>query len=144
MLTRDHSFTCDPHIYPKLKCTIHAFNSQPQSITALWLVFISYPAKGRQSWPGWLGEILRWSASPKMVIHPSVSQSGLQMNSQPSSSESNALTTRLPTTEPGYISHLELEFMTIGTLDCVLFHWAHFTVLRFIFVYVLLHACVEV
>jgi len=29
-----------------------------------------------------------------------------------------------------------------SSLDCVLSHWAHFTVLRFIFVYVLLHACV--
>jgi len=31
-----------------------------------------------------------------------------------------------------------------SSLDLVLSHWAHFTVLRFIFVYVLLHACVEV
>jgi len=28
-----------------------------------------------------------------------------------------------------------------SSLDLVLFHWAHFTVLRFIYVYVL-HACV--
>jgi len=79
-----------------------------------------------------------------MVIHPSLSHNGLEMNSQPSSSESNAQTTRLLTTEPGYISHLELESMTIRALDWVLFHWAQFTVPRFIFVYVLLHACVEV
>jgi len=31
-----------------------------------------------------------------------------------------------------------------SSLDWVLSHWADFTVLRFIFVYVLLHACVEV
>jgi len=31
-----------------------------------------------------------------------------------------------------------------SSLDWVLSHWAHFTVLRFIFVYVLLHAYVEV
>jgi len=31
-----------------------------------------------------------------------------------------------------------------SSLDWVLSHWVHFTVLRFIFVYVLLHACVEV
>ena len=31
-----------------------------------------------------------------------------------------------------------------SSLDWVLSYWAHFTVLRFIFVYVLLHACVEV
>jgi len=29
-----------------------------------------------------------------------------------------------------------------SSLECVLSYWAHFTVLRFIFVYVLLHACV--
>ena len=29
-----------------------------------------------------------------------------------------------------------------SSLDWVLSHWAHFAVLRFIFVYVLLHACV--
>jgi len=29
-----------------------------------------------------------------------------------------------------------------SSLDWVLSHWAHFTVLRFIVVYVLLHACV--
>jgi len=29
-----------------------------------------------------------------------------------------------------------------SSLDWVLSHWVHFTVLRFIFVYVLLHACV--
>jgi len=29
-----------------------------------------------------------------------------------------------------------------SSLDWFLSHWAHFTVLRFIFVYVLLHACV--
>ena len=29
-----------------------------------------------------------------------------------------------------------------SSLDWVLSHWAHFTVLRFIFVYVLLYACI--
>jgi len=30
-----------------------AFTPQPQSIIALWLVLISYPAEGRRlSWPG--------------------------------------------------------------------------------------------
>jgi len=29
-----------------------------------------------------------------------------------------------------------------SSLEWILSHWAHFTVLRFIFVYVLLHACV--
>jgi len=39
----------------------HAFTPQLQSITALWLVLISRPAEGRRlSWPGWVGEILRW------------------------------------------------------------------------------------
>ena len=58
-----HSFTCHPHVYPQVEWTISAFTPQPQSITALWLVLISRPAEGRRlSWPGWLGEILRWFA----------------------------------------------------------------------------------
>ena len=48
-----------------------AFTPQLQSVTALWLVLISHPAEGRRlSWPGWLGEILRWFAHLKMVILP--------------------------------------------------------------------------
>ena len=55
------SFTCHPHVYPQVKWTIPVFTPQPQSITALCLVLISRPAEGRRlSWPGWLGEILRW------------------------------------------------------------------------------------
>jgi len=39
----------------------------------LWLVLISRTAEGRKlSWPGWLGEILRWLARPKTVTHPSI------------------------------------------------------------------------
>jgi len=56
-----HSFTCNPHVYPRMEWTIPAFTTQPQSITALWLALISHHAEGRRlSWPGWLGEILRW------------------------------------------------------------------------------------
>ena len=45
-----------------------AFTPQPQSITAVWPVLIFRPAKGRRlSWPGWLGEILRWFAHPTTV-----------------------------------------------------------------------------
>jgi len=55
------SFTCHPHVYSQVEWNIPAFTPQPQSITALWLVLISHPAEGRRlSWPGWLGEILRW------------------------------------------------------------------------------------
>jgi len=44
-----------------------------QSVTARWLVFISRPSEGRRlSWPGGLGEILRWFARPKTVILPSI------------------------------------------------------------------------
>jgi len=40
----------------------------------LWLVLISHATEARQlSWPGWLGEILRWFvARPKMVTHPRI------------------------------------------------------------------------
>ena len=42
---------------------------QLQSITAISLVLISCTTDGRRlSWPGWLGEILRWFA------HPSINQ----------------------------------------------------------------------
>jgi len=40
-----HSFTCHPHVYPQVELTIPAFNSQPQSVTALWMVLISRPAE---------------------------------------------------------------------------------------------------
>jgi len=37
-------------------------------LTELWLVLVSRPAEGRRlSWPGWLGEILRWFARKKTV-----------------------------------------------------------------------------
>jgi len=51
------SFTCHPHVYPQAELTIPAFTPQPQSVTAL----ISRTAEIRRlSWPGWLGEMLRW------------------------------------------------------------------------------------
>jgi len=35
-----HNFTCHPHVYPQVESAIPAFDPQPQSITALWLVLI--------------------------------------------------------------------------------------------------------
>jgi len=65
-----HSFTCHPHVYPQVEWTMPAFTPQPQSITALWLVLTSRPAEGRRlSWPGWLGEILRFFARRRLT-HP--------------------------------------------------------------------------
>jgi len=91
-----HSFTSHPHVYPQVEWTIAAFNPQPQSIAALWLVVISRPAEGRRlSWPRWLGEILEF-ARPETVTHPSVSRSSRESNLWLSVRESNALTTRLP------------------------------------------------
>ena len=56
-----------------------------------------HPAEGRRlSWPGWLGEILRWFAHPKTVIHPSTSCGGRESNSGQSSRKSSALTTEPP------------------------------------------------
>jgi len=67
-----HSFTCHPHVCPQVEWTIPAFNLQPQSIATLWLVLISHPTEGRRlSWPGLLGEILRWFDRPKTVTRPS-------------------------------------------------------------------------
>jgi len=66
-----HSFTCHPYAYPQVEWTIPAFTAQLQSITALWLVLISRPAEGsRLSWPGWLGEILRWFARQRQSPIP--------------------------------------------------------------------------
>ena len=52
------------------------FTPQPQSVAALWLVLISRPAEDRRlSWPGRLGEILRWFhwfARLKTVTYPSI------------------------------------------------------------------------
>ena len=40
---------------------VPSFSSPPQSVTELWLVFISRSTEGRRlNRPGWLGEILRW------------------------------------------------------------------------------------
>ena len=70
-----HSFTCHPHVYPQVEWTIPAFTPQLHSITALWLVLISCPAEGRRlSWPGWLGEILRWFARRRQVTRPSTNR----------------------------------------------------------------------
>ena len=46
--------------------------------------------------PGWLGELLRWFVRPKTVTHTSISRGGREPNSQPSSRESNAITTGPP------------------------------------------------
>jgi len=71
-----HTFICkwnEPYL-PLL-------HPQPHSIIALWLVLISHPADGRRlSWPGWLGEILRWFARPKTVTRPSICHGGQELN----------------------------------------------------------------
>jgi len=53
-----HSFTCHPHVYPQAEWIVPAFTSQPQSITALWLVLISRPTEGR-TWVG-LGGLVKY------------------------------------------------------------------------------------
>ena len=63
-VTRDHTVLPATHTFIQMEWTTAAAlrSPQPQSITALWLVLISRPAEGRRlSWPGWFGEILRWS-----------------------------------------------------------------------------------
>ena len=91
------SHSCQPHVYPQVEWTIPAFYPKLQSVTALWLVLIFHPTEGRRlSWPGWLNEILRWFVCPKTVTHPSICHSGRELNPQPTSHESNAITTRPP------------------------------------------------
>jgi len=56
-----HSFTLPPTRLSTSGLNYTCLYSlQPQSISALWLVLTFRPAEGRLSWPGWLGEILRW------------------------------------------------------------------------------------
>jgi len=98
VLMRLHSFTCHPHVHPQVEWTIPAYNITPSCSASrnFWLAFISRFTKGRRlSWPGWLGEILKWFARPKTVTHPSICHGGWELNLRPSSCESNALTTRL-------------------------------------------------
>jgi len=81
---------CHPYVY--LTWNKPGFTPGPQNITLLWLVLISHPTKGRrQSWPRWLGAILRWFIRPKTVTHP---LGGGESNSWPLSRKSDALTRR--------------------------------------------------
>jgi len=91
-----HSFTCHPHVYLHNGMS-HPATPQPKSITTLWRVLISNPTEGRRlSWPGWLGEILRWLPRQKTVAHPSTSCSGRESNLLPSNCKPNTPTTGLP------------------------------------------------
>jgi len=50
-----HSFTCHPHVYPRMEWAILTTMPQPQRITALWPILISRPTDGSKlSWPGCL------------------------------------------------------------------------------------------
>jgi len=51
VLTRNHSFTCNPHAYPRMEWAIPILR-----VTALWPVLISrFTEDSRLSWPGgWL------------------------------------------------------------------------------------------
>ena len=69
-----------------------AFTPGPQNVTSLWLVLISRSTEGRRlSWPGWLGEILRWFIRPKTVTHH---HGGGESNSRPLSRKADSLTRR--------------------------------------------------
>ena len=96
-----HSATRHPPTHLSTRKMNHpAFTPQPQSITALWSILISRPAEGRMlSWPGWLGETLRWFARSKTVTHPSISCGRRESNSRPSNRKSNTLTIIVPNHE---------------------------------------------
>ena len=57
-----HSFTLPPTRLSRTGISHTClYSPAAKSITALWLVLISRPAEGRRlSWPGWLGEVVRW------------------------------------------------------------------------------------
>ena len=103
--------TMDQTVLPATATFIHNWNepylipafNPSHSVASLWLELISRLTEGRRlSWPGWLGEILRWFARRKTVIHPSICRGGRELNPRPSSRESNTLTTRL-TSHPIYV-----------------------------------------
>jgi len=84
VLTRDHTALPATHTF------IHKWND------AFWLVLISVPLTvGSAELAWWLGEMLRWFARLKRVTHPITSRGGRESQSQPSSGQSNALTTRV-------------------------------------------------
>jgi len=85
------NFSCHPYVHPKWNKP--AFTPGPQIVTSLRLVFISRPTEGRRlSWPGWLGEILRWFIRPKTIAHR---RGGGESKSRPLSRKSDAITRRL-------------------------------------------------
>ena len=63
------SLTCHRYVHPK--CSLPLLPGHRTLRTSLWLVLISRPTEGRRlSWPGGLGEILRWFIRPKTVTLP--------------------------------------------------------------------------
>ena len=71
---RDHTALPATHTY---EMNHSAFTPKPQSITAL-RPYISNPTKSRRlSWPGWLGEILRWFVCLKTVAYPALSRGSM-------------------------------------------------------------------
>jgi len=61
---RLRSFICHTYVHPKRNRP--ALTPWPQNVTSLWLILIFRAIDGtRLSWPGWLGEILRWFTIPK-------------------------------------------------------------------------------
>ena len=93
-----HSFTCHPRVYPQVE----------MSVDTLWLVLISW------SWPGWHGEILRWFARLKTVIHTNICRSAQELNPWPWNCKFNALTTRLPS----YTCHLYSLLRRFSSATC--------------------------
>ena len=103
-----HSFTCHPHICPQ---------ASSRRASPFRLVLTSCPTEGRMlSWPGWLGEILKWFACRKTVIHPSICRGSQELNPQPSSRESCALTSGLPSHHGELWSYLSLPEKLAGLL----------------------------
>ena len=102
------SFTCHPHVYPQVEWSIPALTlSCRVSLHSGWY---SLPScwGWRLSWPGWLGEILRWFAHPKTVIHPSICRSSQELNLWLANRKSNALATRPPCHLTRLVTHLNL------------------------------------
>ena len=127
-----HSFTCHPHVYPRMEWTIPAFTPQWQSITALWLVLISRPAEGRRlSWPG---EILRWFVHQRRPPIPVLTGPDVEQLRWYAQRRYQYAT--LPQVIPSYLKHVSNYYVTYtasfwlsGQLPSLLVQSCTFTVL---------------
>ena len=74
-----HSFTCHPHVYPRMEWAILPHSPAAAHHRTLAVTHIS-SHWGQEAELAWVtGYILRWYARPKTVTHPSTNQPGIEL-----------------------------------------------------------------